>query len=74
LQRRSRRFRTSRACLGRGSPKHFRSAKLRDVRSWYVPDFRKYLILYRPIPQGIEVLAIVHGARQLTRVLRERNP
>ena len=59
---------------GKGSPKQFRGAKLRGIRSWHVPGFRNYLILYLPIDGGIEVLAIVHGARNLQRLLKERQP
>jgi plasmid stabilization system protein ParE len=58
---------------GKGSPKQFHSEKLRDVRSWCVPGFRKYLILYRPMPDGIEVLAVTHGSRKLRALLLRRS-
>jgi toxin ParE1/3/4 len=40
------------------------------------PSFRKYplapyLVLYRPIASGIEVSRVVHGKRDLKRILRE---
>jgi len=53
------------AMPGKGSPKQFRSSLLEGVRSWQVPGFRKFLILYRPISDGIEVLAVTHGSRKL---------
>jgi toxin ParE1/3/4 len=59
---------------GKGSPKQFRGAKLHGIRSWHIPGFRNYLILYRPIAEGIDVIAIVHGARNLRRLLNERKP
>lgn len=34
----------------------------RDTRSWVVG---RYLILYRPVEGGIEVVRVVHGARDL---------
>jgi plasmid stabilization system protein ParE len=34
--------------------------------------FRKYLILYRTAAEAIEVIAIVHGAQDLSRLLRRR--
>ena len=40
--------------------------------SWYVAGFRGYLILYREIPDAIEVIAIVHGSMNLTRLLKKR--
>jgi toxin ParE1/3/4 len=57
---------------GAGSLKPFRDARLRGVRTWRVPGFKKYLIIYRPIEDGIEVLAVLHGARNLRARLRER--
>jgi plasmid stabilization system protein ParE len=60
------------AMPGKGSPKHFRSKRLEGVRSWSVPKFRKFLILYRPITDGIEVLAVAHGSRDLRKVLLGR--
>jgi toxin ParE1/3/4 len=52
---------------GKGSPKQLRSRRLKGLRSWSVPGFRKMLIFYRIVPDGIDVLAIVHGARDLVR-------
>jgi len=57
---------------GKGSPKHFRSKQLRGIRSWWVPGFRNYLILYHPLEDGIDVFAVVHGARRLSRLLKNR--
>ena len=57
------------AMPGKGSPKQFRSRKLEGIRSWSVPGFRKYLILYRTVPDAIEVLAVTHGSRSLRKLL-----
>ena len=57
---------------GKGSPKQFRDKKLAGIRSWYVAGFRGYLILYRVVPDAIEVIAIVHGSVNLTRLLKKR--
>jgi plasmid stabilization system protein ParE len=57
---------------GKGSPKHFNSPKLEGIRSWSVPRFRQFLILYRSITDGIEVLAITHGSRDLRTFLLSR--
>jgi plasmid stabilization system protein ParE len=45
---------------------------LRGIRTWRVPGFKKYLIIYRPINEAIEVLAVLHGSRNLRARLRER--
>jgi len=41
---------------GKGSPKHFSNPKLEGIRSWSLPRFRNFVILYRVITDGIEVL------------------
>jgi toxin ParE1/3/4 len=38
---------------------------LAGLRLWSIRDFKRYVILYRPIPDGIEVVRVVHGARDL---------
>jgi toxin ParE1/3/4 len=46
---------------------------LREVRVFPMPaPFRNYLIFYRPITGGIDVLCVLHGARDLESVLRRR--
>jgi toxin ParE1/3/4 len=41
-----------------------------DLRLFPVRGFDRVLILYRPHSDGIEVLRLLHGARDLRRVLR----
>jgi toxin ParE1/3/4 len=38
-----------------------------SLRSYPVTHFRQYLIFYRPPADGIEVVRILHGARNLPR-------
>jgi len=57
---------------GMGSPKWFREKRLAGIRSWLVRGFPNHLILYRPVDVGIEVYAVVHGARRLGTILRGR--
>ena len=57
---------------GMGSPKYFKTRQLNCIRSWSIPGFRKFLILSRPLPDGIEVLAVSHGARELRSLLLGR--
>lgn len=42
-----------------------------DIRAFHV---HRYVIIYRPSPQGIEVLRVVHGSRDVFRVVRRREP
>jgi plasmid stabilization system protein ParE len=57
---------------GVGSHRDFDEPRLANVRSWAVKGFRNYLILYEIEEGGIYVLAVLHGARDLPRVLSER--
>src|SRR4051812_29205837 len=36
-----------------------------DLRFWPIKRYRNYLVLYRPLPDGVEILRVVHGARDL---------
>jgi len=42
-----------------------------DLRYIPVSRFPKYPVFYRPVPGGIEVLCVLHGARQIDRILAE---
>ena len=37
---------------------------LTGLRIWSIRGFKKYVILYRPIEDGVEVVRVLHGARQ----------
>ncbi len=44
--------------------------KLSGIRVHGMPAaFRSYLIFYRPIEQGVEILTVLHGSRDLAAVL-----
>src|SRR3954465_1887560 len=57
---------------GKGSLKTFRRTRLRDVRTWWVMGFRKYLIFYEVMADAIVVIAVTHGARNVRRLIKER--
>ena len=52
------------------------SAKLRQVelRIWRVEGFEKHLIFYRNAGDGIEIVRILHGARDMDSVLGSEDP
>jgi toxin ParE1/3/4 len=54
--------------LGTARRKH---GRLKGVRSWPLTSFGPYLIFYFPLNDGIEVLRIFHGARNVERELRK---
>jgi len=41
------------------------------LRSFPVDRHSKYLVFYRPVPGGIEVLRVLHGARDIHSILLE---
>ena len=53
-----------------------REPRLIGIRRWSVRGFRRHLVFYRPRgrgpehSEGIEVIRILHGARDLDRALR----
>ncbi|HXB70923.1 MAG TPA: type II toxin-antitoxin system RelE/ParE family toxin [Candidatus Acidoferrales bacterium] len=52
-----------------GIPGKVRRGKYAGVRIWPVPGFDKYLIVYRPIKEGVQVERVVHAAQDYRRVL-----
>jgi toxin ParE1/3/4 len=58
------------ACMpGLGSLQDFQDPRLAGLRCGLVPGYKRYLIFYRPIPDGIEVLRVLHGARDVQGIL-----
>ena len=54
-----------------GRLREFRSARLAGLRSWPVPGFPKHLIFYRADEDLVEVVRVLHGARDLALVLED---
>lgn len=43
--------------------------ELAGIRIWRVTGFEKHLIFYRPLEDGIEVVRVIHGQRDLESIL-----
>ncbi len=56
---------------GMGKPCQFYSTSLAGVRQQAIKGFRKYLVFYRPTESGVEILRVIHGARDLEAILDE---
>lgn len=54
-----------------GHPRSGEDPFLRQVRSWPVPGFEAILMFYKPSVRGIDVVRIIHGARDLPSILEE---
>ncbi len=55
----------------KGKLQEFKSPELAGTRRWFIPGFDKYLIFYRPITAGIEILRVLHGAQDIESILNE---
>ena len=48
-----------------GASRTFRNPRYVGVRMWRVKGFERYFIFYRPLKTEIEVLRVLHGARDI---------
>lgn len=46
-----------------GSPCEFHSPAYANLRTWPVRKFKKHIIFFQPFTDGIEVIRVLHGAR-----------
>jgi toxin ParE1/3/4 len=52
-----------------GDPCNFRRAALKRLRRWPVQGFERWLVFYFPRRDGIEVVHLIHGARDIGSIL-----
>jgi len=43
----------------------FQSPQTAGVRVWSIRGFENYLVFYRPVEAGIDVIRVIHGARDI---------
>lgn len=55
-----------------GRPRRSRKRELAQIRSWPVEGFEKHLVFYRMFRNGIEIVRVIHGARDIAGLLRLR--
>lgn len=48
-----------------GNPCGFEHPLVADLQCWGIRKFKNYLVLYRAINRGIEVVRVIHGARDI---------
>lgn len=54
---------------GFGKPVESDAPELANVRCASVPGFKNYLVIYRQLPDVVEILSVLHGARDLDSIL-----
>jgi toxin ParE1/3/4 len=57
-----------------GAPLDVRIRRLRGTRAWRVRGFENYVIYYREVEDRIDVLHVLHAARDRERILRKPEP
>ena len=50
---------------------HFGIRSMKNIRVFRVNGFESMLILYRPLENGVEILRVVHGSRNLRALFRQ---
>jgi toxin ParE1/3/4 len=53
-----------------GAPREFLNPRLRGLRMWPVRGFEKRLVFYRKIEGEVEIVRVLHGARDIEAVLQ----
>ncbi len=59
---------------GMGRRREVSAPGLQGLRSWRIKGFEKWLIFYRPIEAGIEVVRVLHGAQDVESILEAEGP
>jgi toxin ParE1/3/4 len=56
---------------GIGSAREYSDRAIQGIRMWPIPGFPNNLIFYRPIKGGIEVVRVLHAARDIPGILAD---
>jgi toxin ParE1/3/4 len=56
---------------GMGKLCQFSDSKLVNVHQQSIKGFRNYLVFYRPTDSGVEILRVIHGARDIVAIVDE---
>jgi toxin ParE1/3/4 len=54
---------------GMGAPRRYRHPRLEGLRMIAVQGFEKHLVFYRPVEAGIEIVRVLHTARDIEAIL-----
>ena len=66
-------FKTLMLTPGLGRSRRFQNSRLENLRSWRIKGFKNYLVFYLPIESGIQIVRVLHGAKDFeTLFSRER--
>ncbi len=52
-----------------GKKSYFSNPRLQNIRQLAVKGFGKYLIFYQTMETGVEIIRVIHGAREIESIL-----
>jgi toxin ParE1/3/4 len=55
-----------------GQRQDFGGDRLVGVRAWQIRGFENYLVFYRPIQGGVEIIRVLHAARDVPTVFEDQ--
>jgi len=58
---------------GMGPLRNFGNSRLMDIRLWPLKHFEKHLLIYRVTEEFLDIIRVVHGARDLPTLLEAEN-
>lgn len=58
---------------GVGAPREAKDPVHAGIRVWRVTGFDKHLVFYRPFGEGVEIVRVLHGHRNLEAILGPEN-
>ena len=50
---------------GAGATREYFTRELSGLRMWPIRGFEKHLVFYRETPEGLEIVRVIHGARDI---------
>ena len=56
-----------------GRLREFSNARLSGIRMWPIRGFDKHLIFYRDLSDAVEIIRVLHAARDIDRILGDRS-
>ena len=54
-----------------GSVRNFRNPEMKGLRMLPVPKFKRYLLFYRSTSERLEIVRVLHGARDVSSLFRD---
>ncbi len=54
-----------------GSSRPELAPEIPDLRQWRIKGFAEYLVFYRPLADGVEIIRVLHGKQNIPTILSD---